>query len=548
MTWSYRARILAAAIAVGSVSVVAIPLAAAGAISVSIGFDTFHDQLAPLWRLGLQRPLGRSVDSGERAGRFPPLWHQRLLGQHRRIWLDVGLQLRVGRYPVSLRPLGERSRRWLAVDSGLCLESGLGRVAFERPISGWMPMPPDQEFLGYPRRRGRLSGFRSAAGEHLDQFRQYEAITAIRNGMAAAMTRAALPKLGVCRHGAHGRPRHDRRYARSPARQLRNDHPQLAEHHQLHGRQQLHVNRSVDVHAVERASGRRLAPVAARQVMRNPALVTQVSVGRQVQEQARAERPHGDGLANSAPKPAPEIVRTLSTRAIERNRSAPQHLYTQQTVAQAPLPPASANPTPPNAQRPAANAPPAQATPERTPQDRGRSAGRGDRQTPNAAPPTVQAPERPAPTAIAPPTQPTPERAPQNHRGQTRRTRRPPGAERCAAHTTARASRARRRRTADTTNTGAHAARSRQARRARRPPGAKRRAAHTTARASRVRRRHAAANTGARAAESWQTRRARRSPGAKRRAARAATRTSRARRRHASANIGARAARSRQTR
>jgi len=73
------------------------------------------------------------------------------------------------------------------------------------------------------------------------------------------------------------------------------------------------VNQSVDVKAVEQASGHKVEAVPATTVVKKPELVTQVSEGKQTQIEARQETPTGSGKPNSAPPPTQPAAGTAST-------------------------------------------------------------------------------------------------------------------------------------------------------------------------------------------------------------------------------------------
>jgi hypothetical protein len=93
------------------------------------------------------------------------------------------------------------------------------------------------------------------------------------------------------------------------------------------------VNRSVDIHLVERAAGHPIAAVPAAAVIRHPNLVGTVTAGQRVQLHMREVAPHGTGVANSAPPPPPRVVARLSTNVPSKNDHAPSHLFSRATVA-----------------------------------------------------------------------------------------------------------------------------------------------------------------------------------------------------------------------
>lgn len=103
------------------------------------------------------------------------------------------------------------------------------------------------------------------------------------------------------------------------------------------------VNKSVDPRAVQRAGGH-VQTVKAAAVFRRPQFITRADMGVQVQERARTDRPRGTGFANSAPKPSAFVVQSLSTKRPQRHGGPGQmHLFTRDTVGKAPLQPSTAN-------------------------------------------------------------------------------------------------------------------------------------------------------------------------------------------------------------
>ncbi len=164
------------------------------------------------------------------------------------------------------------------------------------------------------------------------------------------------------------------------------------------------VNRSVDVRSVERAGGHPVPTVAAATVIKSPALITTADTGRAVQVRMRETQPRGTGIVNSAPQPSQDVVRTLSTRPVERNGRPPVHLFTQTTVVNAPLKPATATPSAPNVIAPISGSPSAP-----TPSDTGgrnrdlRKGGKDNQGTGGSQGGAVTPPPPQTTPAVAPP-------------------------------------------------------------------------------------------------------------------------------------------------
>lgn len=97
------------------------------------------------------------------------------------------------------------------------------------------------------------------------------------------------------------------------------------------------INRSVNVTEVRAAGGRPVTPVRAASVLRTTRWVAPVNRGVQVQTQMRQARPRGNGAVNSAPAPTAAQIRTLSNRPVPTRgpsgSSAPHHVFNQASVA-----------------------------------------------------------------------------------------------------------------------------------------------------------------------------------------------------------------------
>jgi|GEM_PF-1437520 len=200
--------------------------------------------------------------------------------------------------------------------------------------TGWMPMPPDEEFLnGGPRAGFAISsrdfGISLNFGHENDYYgysRWY--------GRDYGQDRFASNWVFV---GTGHIDARDYRAYQAP----RNNYTTI-----IHDTKNVTnytivnnyvVNRSVDVQVVERAGGHRIQPVRAADVIRRPTFVTQIDTGRQVQMRMRSENPRGTGQLGSAPKPTAQIVQSLSAKPFMHNGQTPTHLFTRDTVTKAPL-------------------------------------------------------------------------------------------------------------------------------------------------------------------------------------------------------------------
>jgi hypothetical protein len=158
--------------------------------------------------------------------------------------------------------------------------------------TGWMPMPPDREFARGDEtyrndwRDDSDYGYRDWYGPRYDAQRAASHWVFVDTG--------------------HVADRDYRRYEVS-----RTDEVQALISHTSNTTNYVTlnnhvVNQSIDVHAVEQASGHKVEVVPASVVLTKPELVTSVDVGKQAQIQARQELPTGSGKPNSAP-PASQL-------------------------------------------------------------------------------------------------------------------------------------------------------------------------------------------------------------------------------------------------
>ena len=275
---------------------------------------------------------------------------------------------------------------------------------------GWMPMPPDRDFLrgheasigfsisgrGFSLRFGQDSGFygySSWYGRDYDEDR-----------FASNWTFVGTAHLA------------DRDYRPNVVNQTNvvnviNNTTNITNYTVVNN---YVVNRSVDPRMVSRASGQPVPTVQAADVIKDPSFVTRVDQARQAQQQAPQPIMRGTGQANSAPQPTAAVISTLSDRPVERNGRPARRLFNRETVTSAPLAPsAPAAGTAPSTQVPPAATAPTPTAPTTTtgaPQPgpaevggRNRDRFKGGRENQGGAGATPPAPQNgPAATKPAP--------------------------------------------------------------------------------------------------------------------------------------------------
>jgi hypothetical protein len=199
---------------------------------------------------------------------------------------------------------------------------------------GWMPMPPDDRFLG-----GRGEGFVGISfggisvswnntsdyygysrwyGRDYDQRRFAANWTFVDTGRMADRD---------YRRAAYAPDR-----AITSIRQTTNITNYTVVNNYM-------VNRSVDVRAVERASGHPVVALAAAAAFKHPNSVMTVDAGQKTHAREFDRAPHGTGIANSAPPPPPAVINRLSDHVATRRTGAnagagmPSRVFTKATIA-----------------------------------------------------------------------------------------------------------------------------------------------------------------------------------------------------------------------
>lgn len=191
---------------------------------------------------------------------------------------------------------------------------------------GWMPMPPDEAFLHGPGDvpvGSSISLSFSWGDSYYGYRRWYGADYDDRRFASNWMV------IGIGDLGSHS---YERTVVRDPVQVVNIIH-QTQNITNLTVVNNYVVNKSVDVHVVERAHGAPIQAVSARSVMQRPAFIASVDAGRRLHSQAQAVVLHGSGHPNSAPPPPPQVLAHLSAKAPVHPGRPPVHLFTKATVA-----------------------------------------------------------------------------------------------------------------------------------------------------------------------------------------------------------------------
>jgi Family of unknown function (DUF6600) len=189
---------------------------------------------------------------------------------------------------------------------------------------GWMPMPPDDDFLSG---RGDVSfGISFSWGGGGRDYYGYS------NWYGPDFDDRRFGSMWVFVGAGHVADPDFQRYVLPPTRNITiiNQTKNITNYSVVNG---YVVNRSVDVHMVERVAGHPIRPVRATAVIRHPNLITTAAVGQHVRAQMVRFVPRGTGKLNSAPPPPPNIVSKLSNKVVLHGHpGAATHLFTKTTV------------------------------------------------------------------------------------------------------------------------------------------------------------------------------------------------------------------------
>jgi hypothetical protein len=372
-----KASLLASALAATAIPTLVLPSPSNAAVSVSINFNYFHDNLSNYGDWAYSSRWGRvwrpDVDAD-----FRPYTrgHWAYTDDYGWLW-------------VSDEPFGDITYhygRWVndPYDGWLWIPGYVwspGWVVWRSggDYTGWMPMPPTEAFLEGDETSYDISddydyGYRRWYPDYSD---------------------TAYASLWIFVGNRYIGDRNYRRYAV--------DRPRVT--NIIHRTRNVTnytivnnyvVNRSVNVDAVRRAGGK-VQRVRAASVVKRPALITRADQGRQIQARMRKEAPHGTGRPDSAPKPTAEQIQTLSPTIRARGKK-PVNLMTRakaQELRTRNAPGANAAQTPerkPQEAKPESGTAAPQTQPERMRE--GQTRGRDRNEPASAAKPAETTPDR----------------------------------------------------------------------------------------------------------------------------------------------------------
>jgi len=310
MSRRLQATLLAAAVALSPIPLIATtaPSAAQVNVNVNVGFDYFHDGLS-------------SYGDWNHHPRWGDVWRPSRVGaDFRPYFRGYWVNTEYGMTFNSEEPWGDLTYhygrwvydpydRWLWVPGYTWAPAWVVWRGDARNI-GWFPMPPDDRFLsGVEVYRDDWDWNRGYFG-YSDWYGP-----SIATGLLAAWTFVALDRFADRDYYRYVQPR-------TQIVNIVNNTTNITNYVTVNNRI---VNRSVDVAQVERASGRRIERVEARQVVRSP--ITTVDAGRQVVMRER-ERHGGDVRAAARERvqrlPAQEAKLPVQERRSIRQRDQQQ--------------------------------------------------------------------------------------------------------------------------------------------------------------------------------------------------------------------------------
>ncbi len=200
--------------------------------------------------------------------------------------------------------------------------------------TGWMPMPPDREFLGQSGPSigiGLNIGAGISIGIDFNDTSSYYGYSQWYPGYNEDRFARNWVFVGT----AHLADRDFHRYAAPRNNYVTIIHNTTNITHYTVVNNYI-VNRGVDPRDVQRASGHPVVHVTLTQAIKRPQFVAQANKGVQIQQHMRQINPRGTGQANSAPAPSAKLVQGLSGKVPEHGGHAPAHVFSKTTVTEAP--------------------------------------------------------------------------------------------------------------------------------------------------------------------------------------------------------------------
>jgi hypothetical protein len=267
--------VCAAALLVSGVSVTALASPVQAAVNVQIGFNFFHDRLAssgrwihhPLWG-DVWRPRRNLVGVD-----FQPYTngHWELTDEYGWYWVsDDQFDDVVYHYG---RWVYDPQAGWLWVPGYTWAPAWVSWREGD-DYTGWMPLPPDQGFLS----GSGLSFGVNLGAIGIDFYRRWYS------------GRVNPDRFFVFVDNRHLVERDYRRFRVPPERVVTiiNRTRTVTRFEVVNNRV---VNRGVDVRVIERATGRRIAPVSAKVVIKPNAVITTVNEAKEIRQRERAQHP-----------------------------------------------------------------------------------------------------------------------------------------------------------------------------------------------------------------------------------------------------------------
>lgn len=326
----------AAAILLSSVSVDAILAPATAQGEMSIDFDTFHDQLSGYGDWVYSDRWGEVWIPDNVPGDFRPYdtngyWAN--TDEYGWTWVSNyewgDIPFHYGRW------VNDPDAGWLWIP-GYVWSPAWVAWRSNGQYTGWMPMPPDPQFLGESGPSVGIS-FGGGIGVSIDfnntgnyyGYSQWYGPSYNDDRFASMWVFVGTGHMGD-RYSDRHRYEAPRGNYVSIIRNTKNITNYTVVNNYI-------VNRSVNVNVVERAGGH-VQTVHVADVIRKPQFIMRADQGRQVQQRMRTEMPRGTGTPNSAPKPSPKTVQSLSTKVTARGGNPGAHLFTRNTITKAALP------------------------------------------------------------------------------------------------------------------------------------------------------------------------------------------------------------------